>query len=97
MEMRVGVIPLPVHVVLLLVVGYFVLSGHIPTEINMMMAVIAVLGFSCAEIGHRIPLLNQVGGAAIFATFVPSFTPSLSSRLGGCRMRSAHFAAALPR
>jgi malate:Na+ symporter len=73
MEMRVGVIPLPVHIVLLLVVGYFVLSGHIPTEINMMMAVIAVLGFSCAEIGHRIPLLNQVGGAAIFATFVPSF------------------------
>jgi malate:Na+ symporter len=73
MEMRVGVIPLPVHVVLLLVVGYFVLSGHIPTEINMMIAVLAVLGFSCAEIGHRIPIVNQVGGAAIFATFVPSF------------------------
>ena len=73
MEMRVGVIPLPVHVVLLVVVGYFVLSGHIPTEINMMIAVLAVLGFSCAEIGHRIPILNQVGGAAIFATFIPSF------------------------
>jgi len=73
MEMRIGVIPLPVHVVLLLIVGYFVLSGHIPTEINMMIAVIAVLGFSCAEIGQRIPILNQVGGAAIFATFIPSF------------------------
>ena len=73
METRVGVIPLPVHIVLLLVVGYFVLSGHVPTEINMMIAVLAVLGFSCAEIGHRIPFLNQVGGAAIFATFIPSF------------------------
>ena len=73
MEMRIGIIPLPVHIVLLLVVGYFVLSGHVPTEINMMIAVLAVLGFSCAEIGHRIPILNQVGGAAIFATFIPSF------------------------
>jgi CCS family citrate carrier protein len=73
MEMRIGIIPLPVHIVLLGVVGYFVLSGHVPTEINMMIAVLAVLGFSCAEIGHRVPILNKIGGAAIFATFIPSF------------------------
>ena len=73
MELRVGVVPLPVHLTLLVVVGYFVLTGKVPTEINMMIAVLAVLGFSCAELGHRIPLLNQIGGAAIFATFVPSF------------------------
>ncbi len=73
MEMRVGVIPLPVHVVLLGVVAYFVLSGRVPTEINMMIAVLAVLGFTCAELGSRVPILNQVGGAAICATFIPSF------------------------
>jgi malate:Na+ symporter len=73
MEVRVGVVPLPVHIVLLAVVGYFVLSGHVPSEINMMIAVLAVLGFSCAEIGQRLPVLNQIGGAAIFATFIPSF------------------------
>ena len=73
MEMRIGIIPLPVHITLLLIVGYFVLTGHVPTEINMMIAVLAVLGFSCAEIGHRVPILNQIGGAAIFATFIPSF------------------------
>jgi len=73
MELRVGVVPLPVHLTLLGVVGYFVVSGTVPTEINMMIAVLAVLGFSCAELGHRVPLLNQIGGAAIFATFVPSF------------------------
>ena len=73
MELRIGVIPLPVHLVLLAVVGYFVVSGHVPTEINMMIAVLAVLGFSCAELGHRIPVVKQVGGAAIFATFIPSF------------------------
>jgi malate:Na+ symporter len=73
MEMRIGVIPLPVHLVLLAVVGYFTVSGHVPTEINMMVAVLAVLGFSCAEVGRRVPVLGQVGGAAIFATFIPSF------------------------
>ena len=73
MELRIGVIPLPVYVALLALVAYFVASGRIPTEINMMLALLAVLGFTCAELGHRVPLLRQIGGAAIFATFLPSF------------------------
>lgn len=73
MEMRIGVIPLPVYVALLGVITYFVASGKIPTEINMMIALLAVAGFTCAELGHRLPVINQIGGAAIFATFVPSF------------------------
>ena len=73
MELRIGIVPLPVHLVLLAVLWYFVASGRIPTEINMMIAVLAVLGFTCGEIGHRLPILNQIGGAAIFATFVPSY------------------------
>ncbi|HEX4649209.1 MAG TPA: 2-hydroxycarboxylate transporter family protein [Steroidobacteraceae bacterium] len=73
MEMRIGIIPLPVYLTLLVLVAYFVASGRIPTEINMMIALLAVLGFTCAELGHRLPLLNQIGGAAIFATFLPSF------------------------
>ena len=73
MEMRIGVIPLPVYVALLAVIAYFVVSGKIPTEINMMIALLAVAGFTCAELGHRLPIINQIGGAAIFATFVPSF------------------------
>ena len=73
MELRLGVIPLPVYVVLLGVLAYFVGTGKVPTEINMMIGVLAVLGFTCAELGRRIPVLNQIGGAAICATFVPSF------------------------
>jgi CCS family citrate carrier protein len=73
MEVRIGIIPLPIHLILLAVLWYFVASGRIPTEINMMIAVLAVLGFTCGEIGHRLPIVNQIGGAAIFATFVPSY------------------------
>jgi malate:Na+ symporter len=73
MGWRVGVIPAPVFLLLLAVISYFIASGSLPTEINMMIAVLAVGGFACAEIGHRLPLINQIGGAAIFATFVPSY------------------------
>ncbi len=73
MEIRVGVIPLPIHLILLGVIAYFVSTGKVPTEINMMIAILAFCGFTCGEVGHRIPIVNQIGGAAIFATFVPSF------------------------
>lgn len=72
MEFRIGVIPLPVMIGLLAVIGYFLRTGRLPTEICMMMAVIAVGGFLCAEIGKRIPLVRNIGGGAILATFIPS-------------------------
>ncbi|MBA5640289.1 2-hydroxycarboxylate transporter family protein [Duganella sp. LX20W] len=42
--------------------------GGLPVSI----AVLAVGGFTCAEFGKRMPLLRNIGAAAIFATFVPS-------------------------
>jgi malate:Na+ symporter len=73
MERGIGVIPLPVYVVLAGVIAYFVLAvGQLPAEINMAVAVLAVGGFTCAELGKRLPWIRQVGGAAIFATFIPS-------------------------
>ena len=30
-------------------------------------------GFTCAELGKRIPIIKNIGAAAIFATFIPSF------------------------
>ena len=29
-------------------------------------------GFTCVEIGKRLPVLHNIGAAAIFATFIPS-------------------------
>jgi malate:Na+ symporter len=73
MQLGIGVIPLPVYFVLLAVIAYFVLAtGHLPSEINMAVAILAVGGFTCAELGKRLPGIRQVGGAAIFATFIPS-------------------------
>jgi len=69
---RIGVIPLPVYLISAGVLGYLLARGQLPTEINVAIAVLAVGGFSCAELGKRLPWINRVGGAAIFATFIPS-------------------------
>jgi CCS family citrate carrier protein len=72
MQIRIGIIPLPVYLITLGVIAYFVIWGKLPTEINVAVAVLAVGGFTCAELGKRLPGVRQVGGAAILATFIPS-------------------------
>ena len=74
MELRIGVLPLPVFLVLLAVIAWFTGNGgKFPGEICMMMAVLAVGGFACGELGRRLPVLRHFGAAAIFATFIPSY------------------------
>jgi Na+/citrate symporter len=73
MERRVGVIPLPVFAVLLVVIGGFVATGQVPSEMSMVLAVAAVGGFTAAAIGKRVPLLRHIGGPIILTTFVPAY------------------------
>jgi len=72
MELRIGVVPVPVFVVLIALIAGFVYLGGLPAEINVSIAILAVGGFACAEIGKRIPVIKNIGAAAIFATFIPS-------------------------
>ncbi len=80
MDLRIGVIPVPVMIALLAVIAYFLWhsnphvspGGKFPTEVCMMIAVLGVGGFLCGELGKRLPILRDVGGGAILATFVPS-------------------------
>jgi CCS family citrate carrier protein len=72
METRIGIIPLPVYVLLAALIAAFLATGKLPGEICMSIAVLAVFGFSCAELGKRLPVLKNIGAAAIMATFVPS-------------------------
>ncbi|SAK51807.1 2-hydroxycarboxylate transporter family protein [Caballeronia ptereochthonis] len=72
METRIGIIPLPVYVLLLGLIAGFAVTGKVPGEISMAIAVLAFFGFTCAEIGKRMPLVRNIGAAAIFATFIPS-------------------------
>ena len=72
LELRIGIVPVPVFCVLAALIGYFVATQKVATDLPTMIAVVAILGFACAEIGQRIPGVRSVGGGAIFATFLPS-------------------------
>jgi malate:Na+ symporter len=72
MDTRIGIIPLPIYVILFALLAGFTYTGDIKGEVSVMIAVLAIGGFTCAEIGKRLPVLRNIGAGAIFATFVPS-------------------------
>jgi CCS family citrate carrier protein len=73
MDIRIGIVPLPVYMLLLLLIAGFVTTGKVPTDISVSIAILTVGGFSCAELGKRLPFFRNIGAAAIFATFIPSY------------------------
>ena len=72
MDTRIGIIPLPIFIILFVLLAGFTYTGDIKGEVSIMIAVLAIGGFTCAEIGKRLPVLKNIGAGAIFATFVPS-------------------------
>jgi malate:Na+ symporter len=73
MDRNIGVVPLPVFAVLVALTAGFIAVGKVPSDILMNIALLTMGGFACAEIGKRIPYLNQIGAGAILATFIPSY------------------------
>jgi malate:Na+ symporter len=71
-DSRIGIIPLPIYVVLVALVITLVYTGEMRSDGPTMIAVLVLGGFTCAEIGKRIPILRNIGAGAIFATFIPS-------------------------
>jgi malate:Na+ symporter len=71
-DARIGVIPMPVYLLLLVLIIGFVATNSLPADGSMFIVLIAVGGFTCAEIGKRLPVIRNIGAAAIFATFIPS-------------------------
>ncbi|HEY3793634.1 MAG TPA: 2-hydroxycarboxylate transporter family protein, partial [Bradyrhizobium sp.] len=72
-DYKIGIIPLPVFLLLFLVIAGFALTGKVPSDILMAIVLLSMGGFTCAELGKRIPVIRNIGAAAIFATFIPSY------------------------
>ena len=72
MDTRIGIVPIPIYVILVALIAGFTFTGDIKGEVSIMIAVLVIGGFTCAEIGKRTPVLRNIGAAAIFATFIPS-------------------------
>ncbi len=72
-DFRIGIVPAPVFLLIGITLAAMVVTGKVPSDILVNIAVLSVGGFACAEIGKRIPLVNQMGAGAILATFIPSY------------------------
>jgi len=72
-DYKIGIIPLPVFVILIAVIAGFAVTGKVPSDILMAIVLLSMGGFACAELGKRIPIIRNMGAAAIFATFIPSY------------------------
>ncbi len=71
-DIKIGIIPLPVYLILAALIAVLVQEGEIKPDGPTMIAVLVMGGFTCAEIGKRLPVLRNIGAGAIFATFIPS-------------------------
>jgi malate:Na+ symporter len=72
-DFKIGIVPLPIFLILFAVIGGFAATGTVPSDILMAIVLLSMGGFTCAELGKRIPIIRNIGAAAIFATFIPSF------------------------
>ncbi|UAW64960.2 2-hydroxycarboxylate transporter family protein [Mycoavidus sp. HKI] len=72
MDKRIGVIPLPVYCFALVCLGFLLAFEKVSGDISIMFALLAVFGFTCAELGERIPGLRQIGGSVIVTIFLPA-------------------------
>src|SRR5438067_2250207 len=73
MDLRVGIVPLPVFAAAVLLLASYVSLGKVPADLTTNILTLTIGGFACAELGKHLPGLRKIGAAAILATFVPSF------------------------
>lgn len=75
LDFKIGIVPLPMYIVLIALIVAFIQigNGKIASDIMTSVAILAVGGFTCGEIGKRLPVVKHLGAAAIFATFLPSY------------------------
>ncbi|WP_338911872.1 2-hydroxycarboxylate transporter family protein [Mycetohabitans rhizoxinica] len=73
MHRRIGIIPVPVYGLLLACIAALVALKCVSSDLPVMIAVLAVAGFTCAELGAKLPGLRHIGGPVIVALLLPSW------------------------
>lgn len=73
MQLKVGVVPLPLYLVLAVIIFAAAAIGELPNDMIGGLAVIMILGILLSDLGFKLPLLKNIGGPAILSLMVPSF------------------------
>ncbi len=72
MNIKIGVIPLPLYLVLATIIYGASIYQKLPADMIGGFAVIMIMGIFLGDIGMRIPILRNIGGPAILSLFIPS-------------------------
>ena len=73
MDTDVGIVPLPIYVLLVAVLIVFSVLGKFKSDIATVIGIMTAFAFALGEIGKRMPIVKNIGGAAVIVTFVPSY------------------------
>lgn len=73
MDFDIGIVPVPAYLLLVVVLAAMSAFGTIKSDIATVIGIMAAFAFALGEIGKRMPILRDIGGAAVVVTFVPSF------------------------
>ncbi|SMO93190.1 2-hydroxycarboxylate transporter family protein [Paracoccus laeviglucosivorans] len=73
MDHDLGIIPLPIYALLVVVLAAFTMMGKIKGDLAFVIGIMAAFAFTLGEIGKRMPIVCNIGGAAVVVTFVPSY------------------------
>src|SRR5580698_6697156 len=60
-DFKIGIIPLPVFLILLAVIGGFAATGTVPSDILLAILFLSMGDFPCSALRRRIPLSNSIG------------------------------------
>ena len=69
---KVGAVPLPLYVAMAAIVIGAALIKKLPIDMIGGFATIMMMGFLLGDLGSRLPVLKNIGGAAILCLFIPS-------------------------
>ena len=72
LNLKVGVIPLPLYLVLALIIYAASIYGKLPADMIGGFAVMMIMGIFLGDVGLKVPVLKDIGGPAILSIFVPS-------------------------
>src|SRR5512135_908084 len=70
---KIRILPVIVYVPLLALTYALMLTGKLPKDMLGAIVIMIIFGYVLAELGARLPIIKNIGGAPIFATFLPSF------------------------
>ncbi|AJC20297.1 2-hydroxycarboxylate transporter family protein [Pandoraea pulmonicola] len=71
-DVRIGALPLPTYLALIGILAAMTHNGKLAADLPTGIALVAVGGFTCAELAKRIPWVRHIGATSIFAAFIPS-------------------------